>query len=398
MTAAYHQLCTMDPSENVVGFWSSSRNEYLYVEYYGLLFGSLVSVHAFLRLSAAIVAIARKLGFCVVSSFYDDFNGFEYLSSTPSGLSFMCFLFNTLGLKIHQPKAGCLKTFQGQCGKILGVLYSFRNYTIKVDIPVSKRAKIVELSRCIRTSILSSGKVKLKELQKLVGCLVFLLAVVKYRLGWHIIRLLFRMLNNQRRSAILSNEQPEVLLVLNNAARLAWEVPPFILDLRPFYSQVATIWTDACGEQRRVGGAIFIDGSRIGFSFVVPYVVPAASLIYFLEVVAVFYAVKNFKHLIDSRRVLFLVDNTSGDAALIKGYSPSCGLVSELVYQIHVDLMRANVLGFFEYLTSAENVVGDGLSRQEKTQKVVSDFNIQMTPDASLFPFAQCPVHVDDAE
>ncbi len=376
MIDAYYCCPVGNFMANVVGFWDSdsSVKSYVYVLFYVLHMGTVASVYAFLRLSAAVVFIARTYGWVCCASYIDDFNGFEYASTARSGFLFLCMVFDVLGLPRH-PEGE--KSLCGSLIKMLGVWFDLRESFPVLDIPPEKREKIAILATRLLEEIQKGRYVGDKGFQQLVGSCAFLFCTVNFRAGYHAIRLLFKTLSSDTRRGI-----PKMQLVdcLRRVVRLAYGTPPFRLDLRPFYSRMVRITCDA--SKRRIGGMLELDGVRLGFSVEIPISLGPVT-IYYAEVFAIYYAFLVWGNIVSRRRVLVCGDNTSGDASIINGYSKSCEATSRLVEATHTLVTGFHIFAWYEYIFTSANRV-DGLSRPELLEGTVKKYGIRLVPHETL--------------
>lgn len=391
MIDAYDALFVKDHLENCIGFWSFRQNEpqYMYVFQYCLTFGSSVSVHGFLRFSNALVFVLRTLFLAILCSFYDDFNGFEEFGTCESGFMSLLWLFRYLGFQMHQQPP---KSLWGRKAKILGVLWDLGETNITVDLPFEKRELIASICDNLieffqnSYGVAADGASQVfgpdpvyptKELQKLVGNLVFFLHVVLFRAGYHVIRPLFRLSNEGYGPELVRRNKNDVIQYLFRVKRLAYDLPPYFYNFKPWYEDTVRCITDASTEPR-IGGIIVYKNMRIGFSTVVPIAPGPLPLptIMWLEVCVAWYLIAAWGHLLKNKRVLFLVDNTSGCYSIIGGYCLGCVATSKLVYEIHLSLAKLDCIVFWEYVFTKHNMA-DGLTHDKMIQDTLEKFNIK---------------------
>ena len=189
---------------------------------------------------------------------------------------------------------------------------------------------------------------------------VFLICSLIFKSGYHSIRMLFNLGSENFGPPFLKTNKEVVLKFLENLKVLAVNMRPLFIDTRPFRCGVAKIFTDAAlnSKEARIGGMVFTgsngkSGVRLGFSIKIDK--PKVNNIMYLEVLAAFVAIKLFHPYIAGRRILFGIDNTSGEFSLIAGYNRKCMVTSSLVTLILKELESLNCITYWEYVASEEN-------------------------------------------
>jgi len=358
LIAAYRQLIFRDPLENVVGFWSVKHQKYLYVSYYSLTFGALVSVHWFLAFAGALTHITRKLGICVGGFFFDDGNYIEDRRSVHSGFKFLTTLLTALNVDCHlvPPKSGL-----GQRVRMLGAELDFTTPDlVQVDTPMEKRLQLHDLL------VQASDNPETKLLQKCLGIFVFLLTVTLFRSGYHRIRGLFT-LTNEAFSKEFLKYKTVVRHYLLGLAALALDVQP--LRLRPslFLDAVTKLEVDAMCDFKigRIGGFIDTPQGKFGLKLdIMPSTVLARSKIMYLEVLAVLIGLRVFSQFVNNRRLRIVSDNQSGMYSIIQGYAKYCLHTHKIVGDIHDFIRNHGSTAWLEYRLSQLNDA-DRISRDD---------------------------------
>jgi len=325
------------------------RGCYLYVKYYALTFGALVSVHWFLAFSNALTWILRRLGFCIGSFFFDDGNFVEPRQTVESGLRLLIMLLTSLECKCHTeaPKSGV-----GDKVRMLGAGLDFSSpELVIVDIPWEKRLQLQELL------IQAADRPELKTLQRCLGVFIFLLTTTVFRSGYHRIRGLFTLTNPAFAPSLLKHHAI-VRHYLLGLSELAMSVQP--LRLRPalFLEAVDHLEVDAMytESEARTGGVMDTMVGRVGFKFDVPHsIILAKAKIMYLEVLAVYIGLVVFRQFTPQKLLRIVSDNISGMFSIIQGYSRTCLHTNRLVGLIHDYIRDHNSSAWFEYRQSELN-------------------------------------------
>ena len=418
---AYFQMAIEDVCANIVGFFDYDLGEYRYVFCPHLLFGTLSSVYAFLRLSSALTAIGRSYFKLGIFGYFDDFNGVEPRMLAESGFSTFLTLIELLGFKAHQtpPKSQCTLS-----GNVLGVHFNFESIPFS-EIPWEKKTRVFAMIEDVKEDVKcfleesensSSNSTNYDTLhpfqtekediwgtaeedqlydgindsnddrvwwsaltnkfQKISGSIIFILFSCLFRGGYHLIRPLFRLCNDSCTKSMVTDNANDIFLYLENLNRFLVHIRPFRFSFSHLSDKVTRVLTDASLSHNGgfIGGIIFQEnGINRGFSYRVPGA-EKYSCIMFLEVLAVFVCLELYSGLVRGR-VFFGIDNQSGLFSIIKGYCKGCNATSCLVYDILRKCSDNHLAVWWAYIWSQLNA-SDGLSRPELLEEARNKWGI----------------------
>lgn len=253
----------------------------------------------------------------------------------------------SLGFILNIEKS-CLNPSQ-QC-KFLGFIYNSIEFT--VELPQEKREKILKLVKIFQ----NKSKCTIREFAECVGVLVSACPAVKY--GWLYTKLIERYKylalekcqNNFDESMKISREiireldwWKRKILIINNPIRNS----NFLLEI--FSDSSLTGW-GACLNNQRTRGWWDVKDQKESINF--------------LELKAVFYALKCFASNYSSCQILLRVDNKTAISYVNRMGGIQYPKLNNLARQIWQWCESKNIWIFASYIKSKDNVIADKESRR----------------------------------
>ena len=291
-----------------------------------LPFGSIRSVHSFLRLSRALWWVGTVGLKLMWTSFYDDFICMSCPQLARCAEQAVCALFHLTGWLFAEDGPKCLPF--NSCCDALGV---------KIDLAPSDKgralicntaSRIEELVTDIR-DILKAGFLSAKSAQKLRGRMQFAESQLFGRTGKRCIRILSAFAEGSR-----CKLEHHDIKFLECFVRLLQDSPP--REISSFSKHTILIFTDACYEKDSehwpcgVGGVLIDVVTRKRRHFSVPLDADMRAtlgenrkkqLIFEAESLAALVAVLLWRKHFEGKRSTLFVDNEGSKYSLIKGHS-----------------------------------------------------------------------------
>ena len=153
-------ICVMDPEADVVQ----------YCRLHSLPFGAVAAVHAFLRCSEALKAIARKKFFIAMTSFFDDFTVLTSAANAAHVEVVVSSMFKKLGWRVATEEKKN-RPFS-EVFDVLGVRVDLSQQSVGVVQVSNTPQRVAELKDTV-AAIKQKGSLTFEEAQRLRGRLVF---------------------------------------------------------------------------------------------------------------------------------------------------------------------------------------------------------------------------------
>lgn len=361
---------------------SPNSKKFLRFEFNGLLFqynvmpmGLSSAPYVFTKMLKPVLNKLRSLGIFCVMYLDDIFVIGRTQQETQDHVKKIIYLLEHLGFIINYKKC---KLIPANTCKYLGFIYNSEKLT--VELPMEKKTKIISLV----TKLHNKEKVSIKELSKVFGTLIAACPAVSY--GWLHIKSLERSKYlalkkfNTYKAQILITNQIKIELkwwensILNSVKNINMEN----FDLEIFTDASNTGWGAVCGNNKTHGFWGEIEGSHH---------------INYLELLAIFYALRCFALNKSHINIVFRVDNKTAIAYINKMGGIRFQKLNNLSKEIWSWCEERNIFIYATYIASKDNTVADMESRSvaidteyclnmQYFQKIVFEFG---NPTIDLF-------------
>jgi hypothetical protein len=160
-SGAYYQLSCRDPSKNILGVWSEEKGAWRYYQSSTMNFGSVHSVHAWMRTAKAVQYVLRTYFRIPVLLYVDDMICIQPAACAPGAKAIIKKVVDAFGLRLAKDKSKI-----GQQVDILGASYDTRDCEkLRVDLKPSKKEKLKRrLADCVKDA--SAGALQKKRFRK----------------------------------------------------------------------------------------------------------------------------------------------------------------------------------------------------------------------------------------
>ena len=373
LKAAYKQLARhpCDAWASILAVWNPSKELVEYYESVALPFGSVSAVMCFNRMARALRIIMAELFLVVNTNFFDDFCQIEVEGLCESAWATAEMVMKLLGWRISVSDDKRLpfdRTFQ-----MLGAVLDFSETSTGVIGVKNKQSRLDDISSLVR-SIVERDTAPMSLLETLKGRLLYASGHTFGKctqLAIHLISKSIRggplvKIDSQLRQALLS--ALKILVEAGPRKVSSWSGKPPVL-----------VFTDgACEEEgERVShGAVLVDLFRNQY-FYFGDLVPRewvnkwksggkSQLIGQAEIFPILVSKKTWRNSLECRPVLWFVDNSSAQAALVRSFSPVLENYELLTINSGIDVALQS-LNWYSRVPSKSNP-GDAPSRLESSQ------------------------------
>lgn len=335
-------------------------------QFRALSMGSSESPRIFSKVVKASVYAARRLGLSVFSYMDDTMcMALSYLEAANASVEYGKLL-EHLGFLLHPKKSVRLPT---QCITYLGMIIDSRDMT--VAIPEEKRSKLDSLVRSLLKEVYAKKPVSIRKAASLVGFQISCLLALPYG------RAHYRSLEYERNRGLLDSNRDfdaKMILSWNVLPDLEWwrGLPRVLKNsfLPPKFSLFLVTdaslqgWGAVCGDQKLAGTWDFDDTIEIAF----------------LELKAIWLAVKHLSHILQDQVIHLSTDNQVAQCYVNKmgGRRPSYNRVAVKIWAL-LEARNAFMSAF--YVKSSDNVA-DPLSRLSSSRSLdrFRDIEFQLLP------------------
>jgi hypothetical protein len=409
VASAYRVCLTSTPQYTVVCQWDPWAGEVKYLTMPGFNFGLKSAVVQFNRIPHFAVEVVRRMLAVCTAHYFDDFSVVEpTFARDAKGLSsgqgnlwrVMVALGFPLSAKKHVPAAAC--------SVFLGVETDFSRLPYEGFISAGvTQERVKALGRDIQR-VLSEGSLSEGEASSLCGRLGFVCNWCAYRFGRAALQPLYAQAGQQERAAGERGRGPEGPESLSPAvihaltyfesvlgAKGGFPKREFSVNAWKGLERTARVWTDAAAEpdsdelgrlgfvveippEGGVGLPSYYHGTWEVTQEVLDYWRVSKQYIGQLELLAAVAVYYTLPHLLQGRKVMHFIDNTSAVSALIKGYSgkPDSALI---VHAFHAWNLGLKASVWLEYVRSKANIA-DLPSRGAETPEMLVELRSLLVP------------------
>ena len=362
LTKAYRQCCVRNHAYNVIAVWNPYIKRVEFFILRGFPFGSAAAVLQFNRVPQFIVHFVRCYFGITCSSYYDDYDVAEPMSTVHHAQYILLALHELIGLRLDKDKH-LRAAITGN--PFLGIVTDFTCLAagiLLLRIKPERRDKLCAILRQLRVS----NAITPAEASSVRGKLYFSSLTAFNKIGRAHLRAF-----TERQYSRATLMTPELLAAVEFFIDVLPVLPPRRVDLGQALRAPLLIWSDAMYEgDLGALGFIALD-TATGLFYYSSYTVPAIfytmwrplrGYIGILEVLAVLFTYLTLPRLImRGRPVIHWVDNTSAIAGAVKGYSPKWDTAIVLGF-LHAVFYKLTISPWFQYVASKANC-SDGPSR-----------------------------------
>ena len=355
----------------VVAIQVPDTGQWKYVALKGMPFGLGAAVNQFNRLPMLATAIGRRILYLLMGHYVDDNVAAEFAQLGGDAQAAMNSVMDMLGVKLSETKRQEMTCM----GMFLGHLHDMSRIQTDQAVCYGPKPKMREHLIELIDQALKSGRLTSGTAAKMRGIATWLDTGMAGRPCRGALTALTARQYWESREDITENLE----LCLRYLRAAAAKAPDRALPIRRVPKEPVIVYTDAADEkgQAKLGGIVYAPGQKPHImTWVVPSSLRAAwgdqkTIINQAELVAAPILAATVPELLRDQDVLWLIDNTSAEAALIKAGSPTETMCQPaLRASAMLAGLRARV--WYEHVPSLDNPA-DVLSREALEDKKVKD-------------------------
>jgi hypothetical protein len=308
---------------NILAVWSDKESRWKYYQSSTMNFGSIHSVHAWMRTAKAIQFVLRTFFRIPVLLYVDDMICIQPAQCAAGAKHVIQKVVEAFGLRLAESKSKI-----GQQVDILGASYDVRDSAkLRVDLKPAKKEKLKsKISGCVRDSLL--GRCTKKDLEKTLGSINFLICATRFGVLKSIVYPLYQAvasdkeMNQNEVRQILLNVQEMVasynglvmVTELDNSVVLYTDAsePDAFDDFQGAPTLAAVLVCEDC---------VYYMKQEVPDSILKMLKTKKDKLIHTLEAYAIVMAMSTWRGLMQGRQVVAYCDNASCLFSVHKGFS-----------------------------------------------------------------------------
>lgn len=370
LKAAYKQLARhpCDAWASILAVWNPSKNLVEYYESVALPFGSVSAVMCFNRMARALRIIMAELFLVVNTNFFDDFCQIEVEDLCDSAWSTAEMVMKLLGWRISvsdEKRLPFADSFQ-----MLGAVMDFSESSRGVISVRNKQSRLDDISALVH-SIVEKDSAPFSLLETLKGRLLY---ASGHTFG-KCTQLAIHLISKSVKGGRVANIDSQLRQVLLSALKTLMDARPRRVSSWTGRPPVLVFTDGACEEEGAnvSHGAVLVDlyfNQFFYFGDSVPQEWTdkwkeggKTQLIGQAEIFPVLVAKKTWKKNLEGRPVLWFLDNSSAQAALVRSFSPVLDNYELLTINAVIDVALQS-LNWYSRVPSKSNP-GDAPSRLE---------------------------------